>query len=524
MTARRLPAPASGPYPARAMRLLVLALLVGACRAPDPAREPAPPNLVLFVVDDLGWQDTAVPFSGTAGPFQEHFRTPALAELARHGLAFSDAHAQAVCTPSRLSMLTGLNSARHGTTNWVLDVARETSGQTETLGPPPRWRASGWEPGTPTLPAQLRTAGYRTIHVGKAHFGAIGTPGADPLNLGFDVNVAGHAAGAPGSYQGENGYDKPGREEPTVWGVPGLEAFAEDHVHLTDALTSRALEEVESAVADGRPFYLHLAHYAVHVPLEPHDPYTARYREAGLEEPEARYAAMVEGVDASLGALVATLERLGVAENTLIAFTSDNGGLSAHARGRSAIGGGRNTHNAPLREGKGSAYEGGTRIPLLFAWARSAPDDPVQARLGLRTGRTDAATLCEDLFPTLLAIAGAACPPDVDGLDLSGVLRGGTLPERSLVFHYPHVWGPKSDGYQPHSAIRRGRWKAIWFYGPERWELYDLQADLGEREDLAERQPDVLSALAKELTERLTTLEAPLPLDRIRGGERGLGR
>jgi len=502
--------------------LVLLALL--ACRAPRPGAQELPPNLVLFVVDDLGWQDSSVAFHEPAGPFQEHFRTPCLAELAARGLRFSDAHAQCVCTPSRLSMLTGLNSARHGCTNWVLDAARETSGRTEVLGPPPRWKSTGWTPGTPTLAQRLKARGYRTIHVGKAHWGSVGTPGADPLNLGFDVNVAGHAAGAPGSYQGRNGYDEPKRTTPGVWAVPGLDEFHGTDVHLTDALTRRALAAVEDAVEAGGPFFLHLAHYAVHAPIEPHDPYTEAYRQRGDDEKEARYAAMVEGVDASLGAVVAKLRALGVAERTLIVFTSDNGGLSVHARGTSAVGGGPNTHNHPLREGKGSAYEGGTRIPLLFAWAASAPGEPVQRRLALREGRSSAVpTLCEDLFPTLLGIAGAAVPEDVDGRDLAPVLAGtGEPAERALVFHHPHVWGPKGDGYQPHSAIRRGPWKAIYFYEPERWELYDLEHDLAERADLAAARPDVLRALAGELERTLRGLDAAWPLALASGEERAL--
>jgi len=338
------------------LRLALLAFVLSACDAPG-GRTEAPdgrrPNLVLFLVDDLGWQDTSVAFSGAETAFQRRFATPSLVALAGHGLVFANAHAQCVCTPTRLSILTGENAARHGTTNWTLDAGKETSGTSEVLGPPPRWRAEGYRAGTPTLPGLLREHGYRTIHVGKAHFGALGTPAADPRTLGFDVSVAGHAAGAPGSYRGESGYDSEGRTSPSVWAVPGLERFHGTSTHLTEALTTVALEEVERAVADGRPFFLELSHYAVHVPLEPHAPWYEHYRAAGLDEAEARYASMVAGVDASLGALVAKLEALGVAEDTLIAFTSDNGGLSVHARGTSAVGGGRDTHNAPLREGKG---------------------------------------------------------------------------------------------------------------------------------------------------------------------------
>lgn len=501
--------------------VVALALAV-ACAASgaEPRSARRPPNLVLFLVDDLGWQDTSLAVSGAKTPFQQHFETPHLAALAARGLVFTNAHAQCVCTPTRLSILTGENAARHGTTNWILDAAQETSGSTEVLAPPPRWRAEGYRPGTPTLPGLLAAHGYRTIHVGKAHYGALGTPAADPRALGFEVSVAGHAAGGPGSYRGELGYDSEGRTSPSVWAVPGLERFHGSTTHLTDALTTVALEELERAVASGQPFFLQLAHYAVHVPLEPHTPWYERYRARGYDEAEARYASMVSGVDASLGALVARLDALGVAEETLIVFTSDNGGLSAHARGPSAIGGGRDTHNAPLRAGKGSAYEGGTRVPLVFSWAKTAPEEAQQRAFPVVAGITETATMCEDLFATLLSAAGLTSEAP-DAHDLAPLLAGGAPErERSLLFHYPHVWGPRGSGYEPHSALVRGDWKAIWFYGDERWELYDLAHDLGETEDRAAQDPERLAELARELCTRLRELEAPLPLDKSTGQER----
>jgi arylsulfatase A-like enzyme len=505
------------------LRSALLLLALSACDAPGSRSRDTvhpPPNLVLFLVDDLGWQDTSVAFSGVETAFQRRFETPSLGALAAHGLVFANAHAQCVCTPTRLSILTGENSARHGTTNWILDAEKETSGATEVLGPPPRWRAQGYRSGTPTLPGLLREHGYRTIHVGKAHYGALGTRAADPRTLGFEVNVAGHAAGGPGSYRGELGYDSEGHTSPSVWAVPGLERFHGTRTHLTDALTTVALEEAERAVADGRPFFLQFAHYAVHVPLEPHAPWYERNKEAGLDEAEARYASMVAGIDASLGALITKLEELGVAEHTLIVFTSDNGGLSAHARGTSAAGGGRDTHNAPLREGKGSAYEGGTRVPLVFAWARSAPESEVQRAFPIVTGRTDAPAMCEDLFATLLSAAGLRSQAP-DARDLAAVLAGQAFErERPLLFHYPHVWGPRGGGYQPHSALVRGDWKAIYFYEPERWELYDLARDLGEAHDLAAHEPERLAELGGELVRRLAELGAPLPLERATGRER----
>jgi arylsulfatase A-like enzyme len=494
----------------------------------QPAEPPPPPNIVLFLVDDMGWQDTSVAFHTERTPFNDFFRTPAMEQLARDGVCFTQAYSCAVCTPTRVSLLTGQNAARHHVTNWTLQG--ETGGKSAQLGPP-AWKREGFQPGdAPTLPGLLRDRGYRTIHVGKAHWGAVGTQGSDPCNLGFDVNIAGHAAGAPESFQGEDRYGE-GKAGKEVWAVPGLQAYKGTATHLTDALTAEACRELGVAVRMGQPFYLHMAHYAVHAPLQPHRPYDEHYRDAAVDRSERDYASMVEGMDHSLGVLRQHLVDLGVASNTLIVFYADNGGVTHAIRGKNIRGTGKDTHNLPLREGKGSAYEGGIRVPAIVSWAEVDRLAAAQGRLPVAQGaRCAQPILIEDWFPTLLGVAGAAVPASaiVDGQDFAVCLGEPGRAERSapMVWHFPNVWTPQPkgsrSGYRPHSVIRIGDWKAIYFYEEERWELYDLAHDLAEQRDLVAQEPQRLRQLAAELQTRLVAAAAPWPVDLATGEPRVL--
>ena len=493
----------------------------------------APPNVVVFLVDDMGWQDTSVAFARERTPFNEHFRTPSMARLAARGICFTEARAHPVCTPTRVAILTGQHPARHRATNWILFPDKDTS---DTWGPtasPKGWRMEGLNAEDVTLPKLLREAGYMTIHAGKGHWGAVGTSGEDPLKLGFDVNIGGHTAGSPGSYQGADDYgNKPGAKDAKVWGVPGLAAYHGTETHLTDALTEEVKKALGAAVKSGKPFYLNFAHYAVHKPIQPHARFMEHYagkKYAGTDidipQVEAEYASMIEGMDASLGAVLDALEALGVAENTLVLFLSDNGGLSAQTRGTTPRGTGLNTHCWPAKAGKGSAYEGGTRIPFIAAWAKPDANAPAQAALPIAAGaRSAQPIIVEDLFPTLLGVAGASerLPAGhlVDGRDLRPYLaQTAADPERPLYFHYPHVWGPHGPGYEPHSAGVFGAWKVIYFYTGQRWELYHLADDLGEEHDLAKAEPERLNALAAKLVEGLRGLGAQWPTDRATGAE-----
>ena len=475
---------------------------------------PQKPNIVLFMVDDLGWQDTSEPFFIRRTLFNDRYKTPAMEELARQGLKFSQAYSCAVCSPTRVSLMTGMNAARHRVTNWTLRKNTSTDAAHETLIMP-EWNVNGMSPvpgiertvyATP-LPALLREAGYRTIHCGKAHLGAIDTPAADPKNIGFDVNIAGHAAGGPGSYLGIHEFSAAWRGGDRVWDVPDLDPYHGQDVFLTEALTREALKAVAAALAESRPFFLYMSHYAVHVPIEEDKRFLQKYIDRGLDPIEAKYAAMVEGVDKSLADIIGFLEKKGAADNTIILFMSDNGGLSATGRG-----GVPHTHNKPLSSGKGSAHEGGIREPMIVRW-------PGVVKPGTAC---DTPVMIEDFFPTILEMAGAResrFVQPVDGISFLPLLRNrGAFPkERALFWHYPNNWGPSGPGIGASSTVRRGDWKLIYYHADRRFELFNLAEDIGEENNLADKNPAKVEEMAAVLTRYLKSVDAQMPVDKRTG-------
>jgi len=429
------------------------------------------PNIVVFLVDDLGWQDTSVPFHTEVTPFNERYNTPNWQRLADNGTKYTNAYAAGpVCTPSRTSLLTGQSPARSQITYWTLYKNKDNSKKHPTLSPP-MWDLDALQPGELTLPSLLQDVGYHTIHVGKAHLGAVDSPGSDPTKLGFDVNVAGHGAGGPGSFYGTHRFmatrGKKDFDNHQIWDVPGLEKYHDQDIFLSEALAIEACYEIEQAVETRKPFFLHFAPYAVHSPIMPNPKYIEKYE--GIDSKEAAYATMIESADAALGSVLDKLDELGIAQNTIVIFTSDNGGLSAHARG-----GEKHTHNAPLRSGKGSAYEGGVRVPLVV---QGLDQKPSVSTLNVIT---------HDLFPTILNYAGAVSPEDhiIDGVDLDAI-----DPNRVIGWHQPHQWGASGPGIEPFTAIRQGKWKLIFFHDGERYELYNLDKDIGETNDVKRLQP-----------------------------------
>jgi arylsulfatase A-like enzyme/lysophospholipase L1-like esterase len=469
------------------------------------------PNIVLFLVDDMGWQDTSVPFHREITDFNRRYRTPHMEQLANAGMKFTQAYACSVCSPTRVSLMTGLNAARHRVTNWTLRKNASNDRRHAKLSFP-KWNVNGLspEPGiertihAKALPAFLTELGYRTIHVGKAHFGAIGTPGSDPRKVGFDVNIAGHAAGGPGSFLGEQNFSAEWRKGDRVWDVPGLERYHGTDVFLTEALTIEANQAIDQAVVDGKPFFLYMSHYAVHAPYAADSRFYERYRTAGLDPTESMYAAMVEGMDKSLGDIVANVERHGLSDETIVMFISDNGGLSAQGRG-----GKPHTHNKPLSSGKGSAHEGGVRVPMIVAWP----------------GVTRAGSVCrqpviiEDFFSTILDMAGVPHAQQiggvVDGRSFVNLLKGDqdkSRDERPLFWHFPNHWGPRGPGIGPSSAIRLGDWKLIYYHASRQYELFNLAEDLGEQNNMAEKQTEVRDRLAALLGEYLASVKAQMPI------------
>ncbi|MEA1952209.1 MAG: sulfatase-like hydrolase/transferase, partial [Planctomycetota bacterium] len=478
-------------------------------------KETNQPNIVLFLVDDMGWQDTSVPFHTEVTPLNHRYKTPNMERLARSGMRFTQAYACSVCSPTRVSLMTGLNAARHRVTNWTLRFNASNDRKHARLDFP-KWNVNGLSPKPDitrtvhavALPAVLQKTGYRTIHVGKAHFGAIGTPGELPRNVGFDVNIGGHAAGGPGSYLGMQNFSAAWRKEDRVWDVPGLEGYHGKDIFLTEALTIEANKAVDEAVSEGKPFFLYMAHYAVHVPFAEDKRFYQKYRDVGLGHTEAMYAAMVEGMDRSLGDILENIDRHGLTDNTIVMFMSDNGGLSASGRG-----GRPHTHNRPLSSGKGSAHEGGVRVPMIVRWPKIVKPDSVCNQY----------VIIEDFFPTILEMAGVKdfrqVGGTIDGVSFIPLLRqqDGYPRDRALFWHYPNNWGPKGPGIGSTSTIHRGDWKLIYYHASGQYELFNLVEDLSESHNLAGAKPQVRKRLAGQLHEYLTSVDAQMPIDKRTG-------
>ncbi len=473
------------------------------------------PNIIVFLVDDMGWQDTSVAFWDQRTTFNDRYQTPNMERLANEGMKFTQAYATSVCSPTRVSLMTGMNAARHRVTNWTL---KKNQIKPQEKNHPslefPMWNVNGLSPvagienavyATP-LPLLLQQAGYFTIHSGKAHFGAIGTPGADPKNLGFDVNIAGHAAGAPESYLGTDNFGN-GKKGKEVWAVPGLEAYHGKDIFLTEVLTLEAIKAMDRSVAAKDPFFLYMAHYAVHVPIMGDKRFLQKYLDRGLNPIEAKYAAMVEGMDKSLGDLMEYLKEKNIDDNTIILFMSDNGGLSAVGRG-----GKKHTHNKPLASGKGSVYEGGIREPMIVKW----PGEIVPNSI------SDDQVIIEDFYPTILQIAGienAKIVQTTDGISFLPVLKGKSINsgKRPLFWHYPNEWGPKGPGIGASSAVRKGDWKLIYFHDDERLELFNLKDDVGEQNNLVLSNTKKVKELANVLSDYLQKVDAQMPIHKKTG-------
>lgn len=473
------------------------------------------PNIVLFMVDDMGWQDTSVPFDSVASALNRRYDTPNMERLADMGVKMTSAYACSISSPSRCSLLTGMNQCRHRVTNWTLRRDKPTDEPHPHIIVPD-WNYNGIQPVegirnsavATSFVELLRQRGYHTIHIGKAHFGAQNTPSANPLNYGFDVNVAGHAAGGPASYLGERcyGFNPDGTPWHADFATPDLDRYWGTDVFLTEALTREAVGALEQRDST-KPFFMYMAHYAVHIPLDKDARFYDKYRERGLDDTEARYAALIEGMDKSLGDIMDYLEANGELDNTVILFMSDNGGLDYGCRGSVPEGG----HNHPLRSGKGSVYEGGVRVPMIVYW-------PGVTQPGRVCGEP---VIIEDFFPTILRIAGVTeydVPQTVDGSSFAGILAGKEVADscRLLVWNTPHVWLPAAyeslpDGYGQTCALRRGDYKLVYYYATGVKELYNLRDDIGETHNLAAEKPELVRTMSRELGEYLRSTDAQRP-------------
>lgn len=469
------------------------------------------PNIVLFLVDDMGLMDTSLPFlsdnngNPTRHPLNNWYRTPNMERMAQQGIRFETFYAQSVSSPSRASILTGQNATRHRTTNWI-----NSESNNRTPFGPKEWNWEGISTETPTLARVLQQAGYKTIHVGKAHFGPIGSTGENPQHVGFDVNIAGSSIGQPGSYYGEHGYGHIKGYKSRA--VPGLEKYHGSNTFISDALTMEANEQIDKAVAEKKPFFLYMAHYAVHAPFEVDKRFIGNYSQPG-KSPEAKaFATLIEGMDKSLGDIMDHLEELGIAENTLIIFLGDNGSDAPLGNEKGHY------SSAPLRGKKGSEYEGGVRVPFIASWAKPDGRLPQQKALPIQAGviQKQMGTVM-DIYPTVLAVTGVKQPKKhiIDGYDLSTQFVGKKNEERpeKFLMHFPHE---HRGSY--FTTYREGNWKLIYYYNPKNpnrpaYELYNLTNDPGETQNLAISHTQRLEEMFKAMAEQLEAEGALYPED-----------
>lgn len=476
------------------------------------------PNVIVFLVDDMGVMDTSVPFltdedgAPKRYPLNDWYRTPNMQRLADRGIRFNNFCAQSVCSPTRASIMTGQNAARHGTTTWINPFSNNKG----TFGPP-EWNWTGIKKDEVTLPRVLSANGYRTIHIGKAHFGPLGSAGSDPLNVGFDVNVGGAAWGRPKSYYAADHYGNHPKYNKSKGGmthnVPGLEKYYDTDIFLTEALTLEANALLAETVAEKKPFFLHMAHYALHAPFNPDPRFAANYANSDKGKSAENYATLVEGMDKSLGDILDQVEKLGVAEDTLVIFLGDNG---SDAPLGDKYG---HTSSAPLRGKKGSHYEGGMRVPFIAAWAKPDPTNKWQKKLPIARGAIQAQIgTVMDIYPTILALAGVKDPAGhvVDGVDLAMQFAGKTNPSRPDFFlmHFPH--GPHRSSY--FTSYRSGDWKVVYDYSPDgknepKHELFNLKTDPFENENLAAQHPEKMEQMIAAMARELEAENARYPVD-----------
>ncbi len=463
--------------------LAAVLLLLASCgsSAPEAPIEPRKPNIVLLVADDLGWTDLGVYGSS-------YYETPNIDRLAREGMKFSAAYANPNCAPTRAALLTGRYSPRTG----IYTVGSGARGQDQFRKMTPAENNTTLSLDEVTFAETLRQAGYATAHMGKWHMGGNGNL---PTDQGFDWNIGGNATGSP-----KGGYFAP-------WDNPEMPA-APEGTHLADVFAEQASKFMEENRE--RPFLLYLPFYSVHTPIQAKPELVEKYKQkaavGGHSNPE--YAAMIETMDTAVGVVLDKLDELALANDTFVFFYSDNGGVGGyHAAGVDA----RDiTDNAPLRGGKGMLYEGGVRVPLLVR-------KPVLIPPG---SHSDDTVMCVDFLPTFAEIAGAESPTgrDMDGVSFYPTLRSSgksPAPRPAIYWHFPgYLEGNQKTGAwrtTPGGAMRIGRYKVIEFFETGELQLYNLEEDISEKNNLIKLMPEKAKEMQAELAHWRQRTNAPMP-------------
>ncbi|WP_291371572.1 sulfatase [Cyclobacterium sp.] len=434
---------------------------------------PQKPNIILINVDDLGWKDLG--YMGSA-----YYETPNIDRLAGQGMVFYQAYAAAAnCAPSRACMMSGRNTPSHGV--YTVDNSERGNSKTRKIIPTPN--RDFLPDSLYTLAAMLKDNGYTNGTFGKWHINE------DPLQHGFHVNVGGSHRGNPGS----GGYFSPYKIDFIDNGPDGE--------YLTDRLTEEAIHFVKANKE--KTFFLYLPFYSVHTPImgKPELIETFAGKPGTEGQDRADYAAMVASVDQNVGKLMAVLDELNLADNTLVIFTSDNGGIRDIS------------YQTPLRAGKGSYYEGGIRVPLVMRW-------PGTIQAG---SKTDVPVTNMDFFPTIKSIISEEGPPDtvLEGMNLTPLFRNQAMEERALYWHFPiylQAYNPKEDGgrdplfrTRPGSVIRKGKWKLHHYFEDGDYELYNLEEDPGEKHNMAQSQVEIRNQMIDLLESWRLEVNAPVP-------------
>lgn len=456
----------------------------------------------------MGLMDTSVPFLTDAEgnlinyPLNEYYITPNMEQLAAQGIRFTNFYAHSVCSPSRTSIMTGQNSARHGVTNWI-----KSENNNRTAFGPSNWNWKGLDKSSVTLPGLLQQKGYKTIHVGKAHFGPFNSEKEDPRHLGFDINIGGSSIGQPGSYLGTESFGHTGGNKSRA--VPNLEKYHGQDIFLTEALTLEANQAITQAQKEGKPFFLNMSHYAVHSPFYSDPRFADHYKDSGKSEEVQAYATLIEGMDKSLGDIVQHVKDLGLGENTLILFLGDNGSDAPLPIENDY------SSSSPLKGKKGNHWEGGMRVPFIAAWITPKEKASNQEKLPIQqNGVQEQLGSILDIFPTLSHLTNIT-PPEgyiLDGFDLHDQFDGLKNKKRDELFlnHFPH--GDHRSNY--FTSLVNSDWKIVYHYQPETqplYELFNLKTDPFETTNLAGENPEQLQMMMTLLSEEMDKKKALYP-------------
>jgi len=434
------------------------------------------PNIVFIFIDDMGWRD--VGFMGS-----QYYETPNIDNLAGQGMVFTNAYSNAPnCAPARACLLSGQYGPRHG----VYTVGTSSRGKSKFRKLIPIENTTVLDSNIVTIAEAIKPAGYVSASIGKWHLGD--DPQFGPIGQGFDVNVAGYSAGHP-----QKGYFVP-------YNNPELPDGPEGE-YLTDRLTDEALNFIETNKA--RAFFLYLPHYAVHTPLQAKEELIEKYeKKAGSNgQNNPKYAAMIESTDQGVGRILDKLDELGLAEDTIVLFFSDNGGVK------------NITSNQPLRGGKGMLYEGGIREPMIVRW-------PGVVKPGTTS---DTPIIGVDLYPTILEMTGARRPRGkiLDGESIVPILKEqGDLDRKPIFWHFPAYLEGKAEGARdpqfrtrPCGAVRSGDYKLIEYFEDGALELYNLKDDIGEQNNLVDTMPEKATELHTLMLDWRKKVNAPVPTE-----------